>query len=76
MEDTQKAPEETIVLTAYCPKTKQRNVPMLNATIIKFQNTYMAKGDDGQGNKMSVILKKEKALKAIEQGVAKKDFED
>jgi len=35
---------------------------------------YIAKGNDGKGNKMSAILGEEKALQAIKDGVAKQDF--
>jgi hypothetical protein len=63
------------MIKAYCLKTKEKDVPMQNATISKTaRGGYIAKGDDGKGNKMSAILSEEKALKAIADGVAKKDF--
>jgi hypothetical protein len=63
------------MLTAYCLKTKEKNVPMHNAVISKTaRGGYIAKGDDGKGNKMSAILGEAKALQAIKDKVAKQDF--
>lgn len=62
-------------IKAYCLKTKEKDVPMHNAVISKTaKGGYIAKGDDGKGNKMSAILSEANALKAIQDGVAKKDF--
>ncbi|PZP49971.1 MAG: hypothetical protein DI598_06630 [Pseudopedobacter saltans] len=62
-------------IKAYCLKTKEKDVPMHNAVISKTaRGGYIAKGDDGKGNKMSAILGEAKALQAIKDGVAKKDF--
>jgi len=62
-------------ITAYCLKTKEKNVPMHDAVISKTaRGGYIAKGNDGKGNKMSAILGEEKALQAIKDGVAKQDF--
>lgn len=62
-------------ITAYCLKTKEKDVPLHNAVISKTaRGGYIAKGDDGKGNKMSAILGEAKALQAIKDGVAKKDF--
>ncbi|MDE1192601.1 MAG: hypothetical protein PW786_10755 [Arachidicoccus sp.] len=62
-------------IKAYCLKTKEKDVPMHNAVVSKTaRGGYIAKGDDGKGNKMSAILSETKALKAIADGVAKKDF--
>lgn len=62
-------------IKAYCLKTKEKNVPMHDAVISKTsRGGYIAKGNDGNGNKMSAILSEVNALKAIEEGVAKKDF--
>ncbi len=59
-------------LTAYNTKTKEKNVPIYNATALKLKNgTYLIKGDDGQGNKLSTICGKGKAEEAIESGEAK-----
>lgn len=69
--------DKSKMLTAYCMKTKEKNVPMHNAVITKTaRGGYMAKGEDENGNKMATILGKERALQAIKDGVAKKDFED
>ncbi|HWB25909.1 MAG TPA: hypothetical protein VG738_10540 [Chitinophagaceae bacterium] len=63
------------MIKAYCLKTKEKDVPMQNAVISKTaRGGYIAKGDDGKGNKMSAILSEDKAMKAIADGVAKKDF--
>ncbi|RQO30006.1 hypothetical protein DBR32_13930 [Taibaiella sp. KBW10] len=62
-------------ITAYCLKTKEKNVPMHNAVVSKTsRGGYIAKGDDGKGNKMSAILGEAKALQAIKDKVAKQDF--
>ena len=63
------------MLKAFCLKTKEKNVPMYDAVITKTsRGGYMAGGNDGKGNKMAAILSESKALKAIEDGVAKKGF--
>ncbi len=62
-------------LTAYCMKTKQKNVPMQNATITRTKrNGYCAQGTDENGNKMASILSEAKAMEAIEKGWATKGF--
>jgi hypothetical protein len=61
------------MLTAYCMKTKEKNVPMQNAVITKTaRGGYMAQGDDGKGNKMTTMLSEANALQAVKDGVAKK----
>lgn len=63
------------MLTAYCLKTKEKNVPMQDAVVTKTaKGGYMAQGHDGKGNKMTAILGEAKALKAIEDGVAKQGW--
>lgn len=63
------------MIKAYCLKTKEKNVPMHDAAISKTsRGGYIAKGNDGKGNKMSAILSEANALQAIKDGVAKKDF--
>ncbi|HRH59182.1 MAG TPA: hypothetical protein PL045_01365 [Chitinophagaceae bacterium] len=63
------------MITAYCVKTKEKNVPMLDAVIAKnARGGYVATGHDGKGNKMAAILSEAKALQAIADGVAKKNF--
>ena len=63
------------MITAYCLKTKEKNVPMQDAVVTKTaRGGYMAQGHDGKGNKMTAILAEAKALKAIEDGVATKGF--
>lgn len=67
--------DQAKMIKAYCLKTKEKNVPMENAVISKTaKGGYIAKGDDGKGNKMSAIMNEEKALQAIKDKVAKKDF--
>ena len=63
------------MIKAYCLKTKEKNVPMQDATITKTaKGGYMAGGNDGKGNKMAAIMSEAKALQAIADGVAKKGF--
>ncbi len=63
------------MIKAYCLKTKEKNVPMHDAVVSKTaKGGYIAKGNDGKGNKMAAILGEANALLAIKNGVAKKDF--
>ncbi len=63
------------MIKAYCLKTKEKNVPMQDASISKTaKGGYIANGNDGKGNKMAAILSEAKAMQAIEDGVAKKNF--
>lgn len=63
------------MLTAYCMKTKEKDVPMQNAVITKTsRGGYMAQGDDGKGNKMTTMLAEARALEAVKDGVAKKGW--
>jgi len=62
-------------ITAYCMKTKEKNVPMQDAVITKTsRGGYMAQGHDGKGNKMTTMLSEERANEAIKDGVAKKGW--
>ncbi len=62
-------------ITAYCMKTKEKNVPMQDAVITKTaRGGYMAQGTDGKGNKMTTMLGEAKALQAVKDGVAKKGW--
>ncbi len=62
-------------LTAYCMKTKEKNVPMEDAVITKTaRGGYMAQGNDGKGNKMTTMLGEARALEAVKDGVAKKSW--
>ena len=64
-----------ITLTAYNVKTKEKNVPIQDAVISKTaKGAYMAQGHDGKGNKLTTLLNEQKALAAIEAGVAKKNW--
>jgi hypothetical protein len=66
---------ETVTLTAYNVKTKEKNVPVLDAVITKTaKGAYMAQGNDGKGNKLTTLLGEAKALAAIEAGIAKKGW--
>ena len=61
------------MLTAYCMKTKEKNVPMQDAVISKTaRGGYMAQGHDGKGNKMTTMLSEAAAQQAIKDGVATK----
>ena len=63
-------------LTAYCMKTKEKNVEMQDAVITKTsRGGYMAQGNDGKGNKMTTMLGEAAALKAVADGVAKKAWD-
>ncbi len=63
------------MIKAFCLKTKEKNVPMHDAVITKTaRGGFMAGGNDGKGNKMAAILSEAKAMKAIEDGVAKKGY--
>ena len=63
------------MITAYCLKTKEKNVPMHDAVITKTaKGGYLATGNDGKGNKMAAIMNEAKALEAIKNNVAKKEF--
>jgi hypothetical protein len=57
---------------AYCMKTKEKNVLMLDAVITKTaKGGYMAQGHDGKGNKMTTMLSKDKAEAAVKAGFGK-----
>ena len=63
------------MIKAYCLKTKEKNVPMHDAKITKTaKGGYLATGNDGKGNKMAAIMNEAKALEAIKNKVAQKDF--
>ena len=57
-------------ITAYCVKTKEKNVPMLNAVIDLSNGKYIAKGVDADGNKLTAITSKANAEKWIAEGHA------
>lgn len=62
-------------ITAYCMKTKEKNVPMEDAVITKTsRGGYMAQGHDGKGNKMTTMLSETRANEAVKDGVAKKGW--
>ncbi len=64
-----------VTLTAYNVKTKEKNVPILNAVITKTaRGAYMAQGDDGKGNKLTTLMNEAKALAAIQAGIAKQGW--
>jgi hypothetical protein len=65
----------TVTLTAYNVKTKEKNVPILDAVITKTaKGAYMAQGNDGKGNKLTTLMNEAKALACIEAGIAKKGW--
>lgn len=59
-------------ITAYCVKTKEKNVPMLKAVIDVTKGRYIAKGVDADGNKMTAIMSGDNAKAQIKAGNAKK----
>jgi hypothetical protein len=64
-----------IKLTAYNVKTKEKGVEIQDAVITKTaKGAYMAQGHDGKGNKLTTLLNAEKALSAIEAGIAKQGW--
>lgn len=63
------------MLTAYNVKTKEKNVPIQDAVISRTaKGGYIAQGNDGKGNKLTALLSEAKALQAIKDGVAKKNW--
>jgi hypothetical protein len=63
------------MLTAYNVKTKEKNVPIHDAIVSRTaKGGYIAKGNDGKGNKLTALLGEAKALEAIKAGVAKQDW--
>ena len=63
------------MLTAYNVKTKEKNVRILDAVVSKTaKGGYIAKGNDGKGNKLTALLGEAKALAAIKAGTAKQDW--
>jgi hypothetical protein len=64
------------MLTAYNVKTKEKNVPIHDAVVSRTtKGGYIAKGNDGKGNKMTTMLGEATALKAVADGVAKKGWD-
>lgn len=59
-------------ITAYCVKTKEKNVPMLKAVVDITKGRYIAKGVDAVGNKMTAIMSGDNAKAQIKAGNAKK----
>jgi hypothetical protein len=65
-------------ILAYCMKTKEKNVPLENPIIFRRKRSrgegfsYQAQGTY-KGNKCCAMMGGEKALAAIESGVATKD---
>jgi len=59
-------------LTAYCLKTKQKNVPFHGKPeLVKTtRGGFMLKGVDIDGNKMSAIISKDKADQIIKEDLA------
>jgi hypothetical protein len=58
-------------LTAYCLKTKQKNVPFLGKPELSktSRGGFMLKGVDKDGNKMSAIVSATTANEAIKLGL-------
>lgn len=56
-----------MILTAYCLKTKTKNVPFAGKPEMMQTKTggFILKGQDSSGNKMSAIISKETANEAI-----------
>jgi len=59
-------------IKAYCMKTKEKGVVMVDAVISKTaKGGYMAQGTDGKGNKMTTMLSQATADAAVKAGAAK-----
>jgi hypothetical protein len=58
-------------LVAYCFKTKEKNVPMLNAVINVTNGKFIAQGIDESGNKMTTICSETNAKNHVKAGRAK-----
>ncbi len=56
-------------LTAYCLKTKTKNVPFKGKPSLEqtSKGGYILKGEDKDGNKMSAIISKDTAQESIKQ---------
>ena len=64
-----------VKLTAYNVKTKEKNVPILDGVITKTaKGAYMVQGHDGKGNKLTTLVNGEKAMAAIQAGIAKQGW--
>ena len=63
-------------ITGYCMKTKEKGVVIKNCVVDcstkGARTSYIAKGDDGKGNKMSAIVSEATATSAIAAGTAAK----
>lgn len=65
-----------MALTAYCMKTKQKNVPFNGKPMIEktSKGGYCVKGEDKAGNKMAAIVSETTATEAIKKGEAVKGW--
>jgi hypothetical protein len=64
-----------VQLTAYNVKTKEKNVPILDAVVTKTaKGAYMVKGVSKDGDKLTTLCNAEKAMAAIQAGVAKQGW--
>ena len=64
-----------VQLTAYNVKTKEKNVPIMDAVITKTaKGAYMVQGHDGKGNKLTTLCNEQKAMDAIKAGIAKQGW--
>lgn len=64
-----------VQLTAYNVKTKEKGVPVLDGVITKTaKGAYMVKGHDGKGNKLTTLVNEQKAMAAINAGIAKQGW--
>lgn len=63
-------------LTAYCLKTKTKNVPFEGKPILEqtSKGGYILKGEDKDKNKMSAIISKATAEEAIKLNLVVKNF--
>lgn len=63
--------DTTNFLTAYNVRTKQKGRPILNAVLtMTKKGAVMAQGVDEDGTKLTTLISKDKANKAVADGVA------
>ncbi len=66
------APKKASGIVAYCVKTKEKNVPMLNPIINVKAGKYVAVGKDASGNNMAAIMNQASAEGFVKSGQAKR----
>lgn len=65
---------KTVVLEAYCLKTKTKEVMVDPIISMTSRGGFIAKGASKEGHKMSLILSKDNAEAAVKSGVKKEGW--